>query len=468
MNQQAGLETSKGLVTNVNNRRFGLRDKMGYLFGDFGNDFFFILASSFLMVFYTDVYGISAAAVGGLFLIARLWDAVADVTWGRFIDTRKAGPKGKFKPWIFRMSFPLVVTGVLMFVHIPGMSDGFYLAYAFVTYILWGTLYSTVNIPYGSMASVITSDPVERTSLSTFRSLGASLAGLIINVVGPLIIFVDNKADANRFFLTAVIFAILSLSCYMACYSLSTERITSSNNSKVKTNFRATLKGFTKNKPLIWILIASLAIMTCFMLTGAVNVYLFKDYFGSAKALSMMGLIQTATIFITMPLIKPLVARFGKKETASAGLLLAAIVYALLYFMPNLSVNQFIGVMTVASFGTAFFNMTIWAFVTDVIDYHEYLTGLREDGTVYSVYSFARKVGQAIAGGLSGFAISAVGYNAGLKSQSQDTLQGVHTLATLLPAVMVFIVFLILVFLYPLNKKRTLQLATDLTEKRSL
>lgn len=114
--------------------------------------------------------------------------------------------------------------------------------------------------------------------------------------------------------MTAVIFAILSLSCYMACYSLSTERITSSNNSKVKTNFRATLKGFKKNKPLIWILIASLAIMTCFMLTGAVNVYLFKDYFGSAKALSMMGLIQTATIFITMPLIKPLVARFGKKK----------------------------------------------------------------------------------------------------------------------------------------------------------
>lgn len=149
-------------------------------------------------------------------------------------------------------------------------------------------------------------------------------------------------------------------------------------------------------------------------------------------------------------------------------MLLAAIVYALLYFMPNLSVNQFIGVMTVASFGTAFFNMTIWAFVTDVIDYHEYLTGLREDGTVYSVYSFARKVGQAIAGGLGGFAISAVGYNAQLKAQSQDTLQGVHTLATLLPAVMVFIVFLILVFLYPLNKKRTLQLATDLTENRSL
>ena len=169
------------------------------------------------MVYYTDVFHISAATVGALFLVARLWDAVADVTWGRFIDTRKAGKNGKFKPWIFRMSFPLVISGVLMFVHIPGMSDGFYLAYAFVTYILWGTLYSTVNIPYGSMASVITSDPVERTTLSTYRTLGANLAGLIINVVGPLILFVDNKADANRFLLGAIIFGVL---LYLLLYGM--------------------------------------------------------------------------------------------------------------------------------------------------------------------------------------------------------------------------------------------------------
>jgi GPH family glycoside/pentoside/hexuronide:cation symporter len=166
-------------------RPFGIKDKLGYLFGDFGNDFFFILVMSFLMVFYTDVYHLNPAAVGGLFLLARLWDAIADITWGRFIDTRKAGKNGKFRPWILRMSVPLVISGVLMFVHIPGMSNGFYLAYAYVTYILWGTLYSTVNIPYGSMASVISSDPVDRTTLSSWRTLGAQLAGLVINVVGP-------------------------------------------------------------------------------------------------------------------------------------------------------------------------------------------------------------------------------------------------------------------------------------------
>ncbi|MCZ8516879.1 glycoside-pentoside-hexuronide (GPH):cation symporter [Paenibacillus filicis] len=466
MNQNAVLQAAEANMEVTTTRPFGIRDKLGYLFGDFGNDFFFILVSSFLMVYYTDIFHISAATVGFMFLIARLWDAVADVLWGRFIDTRKSGHHGKFKPWIFRMSFPLIVSGVLMFVKIPGMSNGFYLAYAFVTYLIWGTLYSTVNIPYGSMASVITSDPVERTTLSTFRTMGGMLAGLIINVVGPLILFVNNKADSGRFLLGALIFGILAITCYMACYKLSTERITLSETEGTRAGLGKTLKGLLKNRPLIWILIASLTFMVCFMLIGAVNVYLFKDYFGNTKALSMVGLIQTLTVFIAMPMVKPLVAKFGKKELASAGLLLATIVYALLYFLPHLTATPFIAVLSVAMFGYAFFNLVVWAFVTDVIDYHEYLTGLREDGTVYSIYSFARKVGQAIAGGIGGFAIAAVGYDASHKVQTQGALDGIHTLATLVPTVVFLIIFFILVFLYPLNKQRTNQLAIDLDEKR--
>jgi len=447
-------------------RPFGMKDKIGYLFGDFGNDFFFILVASFLMVYYTDVYGLNPAFVGTLFLVARIWDAVADIAWGRFIDTRKSGKNGKFRPWIFRLSFPLVITGALMFLHIPGMSHGFYEAYAFVTYILWGTLYSTVNIPYGSMASVITSDPVERTSLSSFRTLGANMAGLIINVVGPMILFVNNKADADRFFFGAILFGILSLACYIACYKMSVERIVMPESTKDKSNIGQTMKGLLKNKPLIWILIASLTFMVCFMLIGAVNVYLFKDYFGNAKALSIVGLLQSVAVFVGLPLIKPLVGKFGKKEVAAGGLLLAAVVYGVLYFLPSASETLFIGILAIAMFGYGLFNLVIWAFVTDVIDYHEYLTGLREDATVYSIYSMARKIGQAIAGGIGGFAIAAVGYQSGVQHQAQSTLEGIHTLATLVPAVVLLVIFLMLVFLYPLNKKRTLQLATDLAEKR--
>ncbi|TBL78529.1 MFS transporter [Paenibacillus thalictri] len=445
-------------------RKFGIRDKLGYLFGDFGNDFFFILVSAFLMVYYTDIFHIHAATVGVLFLVARLWDAVADITWGRFIDTRKPSKHGKFKPWIFRMSFPLVLSGILMFVKFPGMSDHFYLIYAFITYIVWGTFYSTVNIPYGSMASVITSDPVERTALSTYRTMGAMLAGLIINVAGPLILFVGNKADAGRFTLGAVLFGILSISCYMACCKLSTERITQTEHTRI--HLRQTLHALVKNRPMLTILAASLIFMVCFMMVGAVNVYLFKDVFGNAKALSTVGLLQTAAAFVAIPAVKPLVSRFGKKTTITLGLLLSAVAYLALYLQPGLGIMPFIAILTIAMFGYAFFNLLIWAFVTDVIDFHEYITGQREDGTVYSIYSFARKVGQAVAGGLGGFAIAEVGYNAGGKTQTADALSGIHMLGTLVPAVLLLVVALIIVFLYPLNKQRTEALAADLRKRR--
>jgi glycoside/pentoside/hexuronide:cation symporter, GPH family len=448
-------------------RKFGTRDKLGYLFGDFGNDFFFMLVLAFLMVFYTDVMHLNPAAVGGLFVIARLWDAFADIAWGRFIDTRKTGKNGKFRPWILRMSFPLVITGVLMFVYIPGMSDGFYLAYAYVTYIVWGTLYSTVNIPYGSMASVMTADPVERTALSSWRTVGSQLAGLVINVVGPIILFVDNKAVPSRFFMAALIFGLLAIACYIACYRLTTERIVVDETDKPKAQKGATMKGLVKNKPLIWFLTGSLIFMINLMLIGAVNVYLFKDYFGSAKALSIVGLIQAGAVFVVAPFIQKLVKRFGKKEVASIGILVAGIVYLILYLLPNLSATQFIGFLAIALLGYGAFNLVIWAFVTDIIDYHEYLTGLREDGTIYAIYSMARKIGQAVAGGVGATAIAAVGYNSTLEVQTAETLSGIHMVGTLVPALIFLAVFIILTFLYPLNKKRTNKLAADLAERRS-
>ena len=447
-------------------RPFGLRDKIGYLMGDFGNDFFFFLVSSYLMVFYTDVFHINAATVGILFTVARLWDAFADVTWGRYIDTRPASKNGKFRPWILRMSFPLVISGILMFVTIPGRSDGFYLAWAFVTYIVWGTLYSTVNIPYGSMASVITDKPQERTSLSTWRTAGSMLGSLIINAGAPLIVLVDNKLDANRMFMAAVIFGILSICCYITCYKLSTERITISEQAHENMNLKATLGGLLKNKPLLWILVASLLLMTNSMFIGTVNVYLFKDYFASTAALSTYGVVQSAASFAVMPLIAPLVSRFGKKEISSFGLTLAAVAYYALFFMKDLSGIGFVAVAAIGLFGTAFFNTVVWAFVTDVIDYHELITGLREDGTVYSIYSFSRKVGQAVAGGLGGFAISAVGYNAAKAVQTSGTLNGIHTLGTLIPAIVYTLILLVMLFLYPLNKKRTAEMSAELAAKR--
>ncbi|KHL91975.1 sugar transporter, partial [Paenibacillus sp. IHB B 3415] len=447
MNLETGTQQPR---IQAEQRKFGLRDKIGYLMGDLGNDFFFMLVGSYLMVYYTDIFGISPVAVGLLFMIARLWDALADVTWGRFIDTRKHGKHGKFRPWIFRMSFPLVLSGVLMFVHIPGMSHGFYLAYAYVTYILWGTLYSTVNIPYGSMASVITSNPIERTTLSTFRTLGATVAQLFINAVAPLIVFVDNKVDASRILMASIFFGVLALSSYMGCYRLTTERITAnSTGNNERKSLVITMKGLIRNRPMMSILAASLVFMVFLILVSTANVYIFKDYFGSTTALSLVGVIQVVTVLIAIPLVKPLVAKFGKKEIVAAGLILTIATFTALYFIPGLTANQYVFISALGLFGYAFFNLVIWAFITDIIDYHESSTGLREDATIYSVYSFSRKVGQAVAGGVGGFAIGLVGYNSSLDVQEPKTLDGIYMLGTIVPAAILIVVFLLVAFAYP-------------------
>ncbi|WP_459481002.1 MFS transporter [Clostridium saccharoperbutylacetonicum] len=447
-------------------RKFGMRDKFGYMFGDFGNDFFFMFASSFLMVFYTDVFGISPALTGTVFLVARLWDAFMDVTAGRFMDSRTTTKNGKFKPWIIRISPVLLIFGVLMFTKIPGLSSNSYLIYAFATYIIWGSLYSFVNIPYGAMASVITSDSVERASLSTFRTTGASLAQVIIATAVPAVAFVNNKADSGRFFTTAVAMAILAMVCYTLCYKLSTERIVAIASVKKKNNIFVSLKGLSKNRPFISQISASLILILAQLLSGSINTYLYKDYFENTAALSLAGLITILNIVIIAPSVGPIIKRFGKKESASAALLFSAVIYFLLFLIPTHNAYLFVVLNFIANLGFTFFNFMLWAFVTDIIDYQESITGEREDGTVYSFYTFARKVGQAIAGVFGGLALQIAGYVPGAH-QTAEVAGNIRNLATLIPAIAYFVVFLCLAFWYPMSKAKTEQLAKDLEKKRA-
>ena len=166
---------------------FGMRDKVGYMFGDFANDFTFILSSSFLMKFYTDVMGVSAGVVGMIMMIARFVDAFTDVTMGQIVDRSKPTRDGKFRPWLKRMCGPVAIASFLIFQSgLAGMSYGFKVAWLFVTYILWGSIfYTSVNIPYGSMASAISADPKDRAELSTWRTIGSTLASLVIGVHQP-------------------------------------------------------------------------------------------------------------------------------------------------------------------------------------------------------------------------------------------------------------------------------------------
>ena len=454
-------------------RPFGLRDKIGYMFGDFGNDFSFLLASNYLMVFYTKVLGLSGFVVGLLFMGARIVDAFTDVTMGRIVDHMQPTSDGRFRPWIKWMCVPVAVTSTIMYLYF--VCDWAYwakLAYVVVTYLLWSSFcYTGINIPYGSMASVISPDVGHRASLSTFRSIGASLAGLVIGVLVPLIVY-ETDAEGNqvvlplRFTLTAVVFGILAVICYCLCYYLCRERVTFEKKEKRRETAGEMLRGLGKNKPLLALVCAALVLLLASLLGQTMNNYLFLDYFKDAKAMSIVNFVSIAGTFILAPFISRIAAVFGKKEAGALGMLLAGIVYVLLFFLRVKSIPLYMVLIFLGTVGVGLFNLIIWAFITDIIDYQEVETGKREDGTVYAVYSFARKVGQALAGGLGGFVLTAIGYVSEAPAQTEAVSERIYTVATLIPGICYLIVFLIMQFKYPLTRGEVEKNTAILQKKR--
>lgn len=455
-------------------RPFGIKDKLGYLFGDFGNDFTFIFASTFLMVFYTKVLGIDAKLVGVLFLVARCIDAFTDVTMGRIVDRVKPAKDGRFRPWLRRMCGPVALASFLMYQSgMAGTSMAVKIVYMFVTYILWGSIfYTSINIPYGSMASVLSEDADDRAALSTFRSVGATLASLVIGVGGPMLVYSKDAAgnqivDGGRFTLIAGVFSICAVICYVICYFFTTERVKTEPDPNAKqVSFLTTVKTLVTNRALLGIIAAAVLLLLGSLLTQSINQYLFVDYFKNAGALSLMSFLGMIPSLALAPFAVPITRKFGKKEVGSVGCIIGGLAALLLFVIHTDNPMLYIFINIVGYLGFGIFNLIIWAFITDVIDDREVKTGTREDGTVYAVYSFARKIGQALAGGLGGFALGIVGYDSTVQVQTQAVADGIYNIATLLPGILYIGVGLCLIFIYPLNKKRVDANVAELKARR--
>lgn len=456
-------------------RPFGLGDKIGYMFGDFGNDFSFLFASNYLMVFYTKVLGLSGYIVGLLFLGARIVDAFTDVTMGRIVDNLQPAKDGRFRPWIRRMCIPVAVASTIMYLYF--VRDWVYwakLTYVIITYILWSSFcYTAINIPYGSMASVISTDVKHRASLSTFRSIGASLAGLIVGALVPLFVY-ETGEDGSQivkplsFTITAVVFGVCSVVCYGLCYFLCRERVSFEKKEARKESVGNMLKGLVTNRPLLALVCAALVLLLASMLSQTMNNYLFLDYFKNAKALAAVNVVSIASVFLLAPFISKIAANFGKKEAGALGMLMAGIIYLALFFLRVKSIPVFMVFLFLGTVGVGLFNLIVWAFITDIIDYQEIVTGKREDGTVYAVYSFSRKVGQALAGGLGGFVLTAIGYVSEAAAQTEEVSQRIYTVATLIPGVCYLLVFLIIQFGYTLTRREVEKNTAILQEKRQM
>ncbi len=440
-------------------RPFGLRDKIGYAAGDFANDLTFVIAALFMMKFYTDVMGVSAALVGTLMMAAKIVDAFTDVAMGQIVDRSGYTAKGKFAPWIRRFAGPVAVASFLIFA--PYFADkpmGFKIFWMFFTYILWGSVcYTGVNIPYGSMASAMSDKPEERAMLSNWRTIGATVAQIVIAVILPMVVYTADAEghqvlSGSRVMIASGVCSILAVLVYLICYHLSTERVKMQEPAEKKNVFELFGVLFT-NRAFVGIVVSALVFLVVQMTLAGMNNYVYPNYFNSAKALSMCSLLGCGVVLVLSTFVTKLAAKFGKKELATIGAIISSGAMFISYFVHTTNVVVFVLLYMLAYAGMSFFNIMCWAMIIDVIDDIEVKRNIRSDGTVYSVYSFARKLGQAAANGLTGLLLSIVGYSSATAFDA-DVVNGIYDVATLFPAIGFIVLALSLAFLYPLSRKK--------------
>lgn len=450
---------------------FGMKDKLGYMFGDFGNDFTFILSSMMLMKFYSDVMGVSVGLVGLMMTLARFVDAVTDVTMGQIVDRSKATAAGKFKPWLMRMCGPVALASFLMYASwFKDMPMAFKIFWMFFTYILWGSVfYTSVNIPYGSMASAISPDPKDRAQLSNWRTIGASCAGMVIGVVLPIIVYNTDAAgnkvlSGTKVTLAALICSIGAVICYMLCYRMCTERVKVEQKTE-KFDFGKLIKGLVTNKALIGIVVCSVCMLLVQLTQQTMTTYVYPNYFKNTTAQSAAGLVGICVTFILAAFTVKLSQKFGRKELAIFASLFGAGINVIAFVIQTTNAWVFVGLYALSYIGLGIFSLICWAMITDVIDDTEVRTGSRSDGEIYSIYSFARKLGQAASSAVAGGLLTIIGYSAETQFEPAVT-HGIYNMACLVPAIGFVLLALALAFLYPLNKKRVESNAKFLEEKR--
>ena len=461
---------SQNTLTSI--RPFGIRDKVGYAFGDIANDFTFILSSSFLLKFYTDVMGVNAIFVGLMMMAARVVDAFTDITMGRIVDTAKIGKNGKFRPWILRGAGPVALMSFLLYpTWFQNMGMTFKIVWMFATYLLWGSVfYTMVNVPYGSMASGLTDDPKQRTQLSTFRTVGATIASMVIGTGVPMFAYYTDAAgnrvfNGSVFSIIALVCSVLAVLCYLVCYFSCTERVRIEPQSKIagkKNNF---VKNIFTNRALLSLICANICLMLSQLTINAMANYVFPNYYGDTNAQVFASLVGSFGIFFVAPLATLLATKFGKKETGAVSCAIASIGYLVCLIARPATAWGYLLCTTLAGLGMGLFAMLCWAYIVDVIDYAEIRNGVREDGTIYSCYTFARKLSQAASSGLSGALLTLAGYTTATAFDPAVTGH-IFEISCAVPAVGFGLTALILCVWYPLNKKSVEENCAVLAAKR--
>ncbi len=486
---------------NEHPNKIGLKDISGYTIAEAANMFNLTYVTSYLKIFMTDVFKIASSKVAIMFIITRLWDVINDPLWGYIVARKKPGKDGKFRQYLRLVAVPLGISTVLCFIPFNQPNSIFYNQFlaerpmwlfviAIILYLVYCTMYTAMNIPFGSLASVITDDPKGRTLLSTARSVGSGVGGAVVLLIAPMFIYtgtgeidpVTGKeiefADGNKMFTYALVMGIFSIICYLVGNKMVRERVPAIDEEKV--DFKKTYLGLFKSRPFIMITISGVLISGQLQF-GSFNTYLYKNYF-TDTSLGIFGTICTYLPMVALIFFTPkLSAKFGKKELCGKFSIIAAITSLFLFFTANNEsfirwINPSQGIypawlymlcLLLIGFGYTFVSLTCWAVVMDVIDYQEWKTGVRNESAVYSAYTFGRQFGQAIAdaGGL--LLLEWAGYTPETAGNGfiDGVSQNIMFICTVIPAFVYTSVWLIFRFGYPLTKEKLEPIYADLRVK---
>lgn len=448
-------------------RPFGVKDEIGYVFGDMAGSFVNLFVDAYFLIFCTNVLGISAGWMGTLFLVARLWDAINDPIMGSFPDRWMIGKSGdKFKPWIKIFMLPLALSGVLCFFNVPleGIALHAYVAFA---YVLYGMSYTGTSMPFGAMASVVSDDPIQRSKLSRARSIGGTIVGIVGLSIVPVVCF-DKQSNIlpERFTLIAVIFGVLSIISYFVLLNFTQERIRQNSEKAEKFNYGKVLKATVHNRPLIGVMVATLGSMLFITGSNQVRSYIFKEYYARTDVMSIISLATIPILVICFPLVPKLVAKFGKKATLMAAIVSSTIFSVIPVVMEIKNVYVYSALVVLGTIGQTVFTMLIWALVTDCLDYSEWKFNERSDGSMYSLYTFSRKIGSTIASTGVSFGLAAIGFVSGSNVvQTAEAVNGIYFLVNIIPVVTCILELVGVGLIFNLNKETTERMYAELKAK---
>ena len=470
------------------------KDYIGYAMVDTAGCLVFALVTTLLQKFYTDIFHISPLFIMIMFVVARVWDGINDPMMGRIADTVKPGKYGRYRQWILYAALPLAISAVLMFLKFPGIGEeGNYTAtciYATCTYIFFGMAYTVLQIPYGSLASVVTTDAHERSKLSVFRSIGAALGSIPVLLIasfayanrvdeaGNPVIGENGKVITDMQYgpviKGVIIMAVVSFLMLILAFTMNEERVKTKPQPKTAGAAGKVIRMLFKNKAFVAITMVSMLLLAGQMFTQSFYTYLFDDYFHA----NWMNLATQACTYspmiVFMFFLPKLTKKKGKKEVTQIGMTLAALANLVLFFLRGMDPSKLIWIFLAMNFisgcGLTTLVMQLWAMVADAIDDIEVKTGSRDDGTAYSVFNLFRKVGQVLSAIIVNGALLGMDYKYEKGAvQTLDNLKIMYDLGTLIPAIMFGIMAVILFVYYPLNRKKTeeLQVAKELKLKES-